>query len=97
MDRNSVQLEFQSAKALSGGGDLPSAVDAALRTFQARTAQNITTGEASFVTTVAVFEETYFGIVIAGPFESLESLQAALAEAVAPKPMKQHLGPLGLR
>src|SRR2546430_2661656 len=74
------ELQFQASQRKAHGPGFPAAVQQSLEIFQAKSRDNMRRGLATVHATVATPEEgAYFVIVFAGPFENLETLQAALA------------------
>lgn len=94
--KNKPQLQFAAAKAFTGQRGFPAAVESSLKQFQADTVHRAQRGQATVIATVAVPEDgVYFAIVLAGPFQSLEALQEALAQ-VANGYLSENLKRIGM-
>ena len=90
------KFQFQVSKSVHGDGGLPGAVAETLNQFQPQCVLNLKRGEATLLTTVTAPEDgVYFGIVLAGPFDSLESLKAAL-DTIAQQPLIEQMKKLGI-
>jgi hypothetical protein len=79
-----AKFQFQASKKIQGEDGFPGAVKAALGNFTAQVPNNLRRGDATVTAVVATpMSGAYFGIVLAGPFSSLEALQAALAQVTS--------------
>jgi len=91
-----IKFKFQASKSVHAPGGLPGAVEKSLEQFQAQCAKNMKRGEATFQTVVTSPEEgAYFGIVLAGPFSTLQALKSAL-DSFANQPLVEQMRQIGL-
>jgi hypothetical protein len=92
-----ARFQFQNARvSRTPRGGLPEAVKATMKEFQKVAAENLRRGEGSIVTSVTEPKEgAYFAVVLAGPFENVDTLQSALRDAV--EQMPSHLQRIGLK
>ncbi len=75
------KFQFQVSKTFDGDGGFSGAVAKALEEFKAHTSRNIKRGSGTVLLTVATPEAgAYFAVVLAGPFQDLNALKAAMEE-----------------
>lgn len=91
-----LKIGFRASKCLSDDGGLPAMVEKSLKQFQATCPLDARRGQASVIATVSRPEDdTYFTVVIAGPFANLETLQACMTQ-LGQKDFREQLGRLGI-
>jgi hypothetical protein len=95
-DKRKSQFQFQVAKSVKSDGSLSGAVEKTLKAFQQQTLHNLRRGSGTVLTTIATPEPgTYFVVLMAGPFSTIEAAKNALIES-AKQPLAERMRQLGI-